>query len=158
MSTDPNIPDDLWLLMREEKDYSGLCDDMADLMTKAMKILGASADTGYVYGSTDSDCYSTSSNAREQRTCPGGEHGNEQIWLYFNGFGGWNSYEAVCEVVNEQPESKYYAVKVTSNTSPLGVLRSLLAANDYQAWLYHWGDPWDVCTDPGPYPVPVPDE
>ena len=89
-----NAPDPLWLLMAGS-DYKGECVDLANLMKQALNLLGLSASIGYVYGSSDTNCYSTSPNAHETHTCE--NHGTEKIYVY--SAGGWNNWEAVCSAV-----------------------------------------------------------
>lgn len=148
-----SVPASVWFLMDSEG-HTGQCIDLAELMKKAYEILGgAGASIGYVYGSTDTNCFSTSSSAFETRTCPGGLHGTEGIYVYAGG--GWNNWEAVCVV-----EGKYYGVQVSDGTTPVGVLRDWLGSNEtggnHQVWRYWGGTSFQTCTNPGPIPVPEP--
>lgn len=143
-------PDSLWYLM-DSDGHEGQCIDLAELMKAAYELLGCTgASIGYVYGSSDTNCFSTSNSAFETRTCPGGVHGAEAIFVY--AAGGWNNWEAVCVVAG-----KYYGVQVSESATPVGVLRDWLGSNqtnaNYQAWKDIDGN---VCTSPGPLPVPKP--
>ena len=149
----PNVPSNLWLLMSSTS-CQGQCIDLAKLMKLAVELLGGTASIGYVYGSTDSNCFSMSDNAFEPRTCPGGSHGGELIRVW--SAGGWNNWEAICKV-----ETICYAVKVYKGT-PIQILRHWLGPNttsgNYQGWRY-WDtvtSSWKLCTSPGPCPVSKP--
>jgi len=146
-----SAPSPLWLLMAGSQ-YKGEWIDQANLMKLAVQILGGTASIGYIYGSTDTTCYSSSSNAFETRTCPGGSHGSEEIVVW--AAGGWNNWEAVCVVGN-----KYYAIQLDSNTIAVNILRTWLGSNtppgNYQAWVYPPGGTTE-CVNPGPRPVPKP--
>jgi hypothetical protein len=149
----PNLPSPLWLLMSSVT-YQGQCIDLAKLMKLELEMLGASGAIGYVYGSTDTTCFSTSASAYESRTCPGGSHGNEVIRVW--SAGGWNNWEAVCKV-----GATCYAVKLDKGTA-IEILRNWLGSNttsgNYQAWRY-WdagSSSWQVCTTPGPCPAHKP--
>ena len=153
---EPNVPNPLWKLM-ESVSYQGQCIHLAHLMRLQVEMVGGAASIGYVYGSTDSDCFSTSENAYQTRTCSNPNHsGLELIAIWSEYAAGWNSWEAVCGV-----DSTYYAVKEEKG-SALQILSTLLGANEiggnYQAWMY-WNDSmqkWVPCTEPGPYPAPKP--
>ena len=149
--SDPNVPNQLWLLL-ESTDYQGACNHLANLMRLAIELMGGSASIGYVYGSSDTDCFSTSTSAHETRTCPGGSHGVEKILVWDGEAEGWNNWECVCLV-----NSKCYAVKIEKGTA-LQILLTWLGANNppsgnFQAWRYAG----QTCTDPGPYPAPKPE-
>lgn len=147
---DPNIPNPLWLLM-SGSEYQGQCIHLAKLMKLAIELLGGSASTGFVYGSSDTNCYSTSSRAWEARRCY--RHGTERIYIY--SAGGWNNWEGVCVA-----GGKYYGIQLYSGTYPVEILRYWLGSNqtsgNYQAWRYWTGTQWASCKYPGPYPVPKP--
>jgi len=153
-----DAPDPLWLLMAGSV-YKGECIDQANLMRLAVQILGASASIGYIYGSSDTTCYSSSSDDYETRTCPGGSHGSEEIIVW--AAGGWNNWEAVCVVDSDSPteDDKYYAVQLDSDTVAVNILRTWLGSNtppgNYQAWVYPPGGTTE-CGSPGPHPVPKP--
>ena len=151
---DPNVPSPLWLLM-EDVSYQGQCIDLACLMKLQVQMVGGQGSIGYVYGSTDSDCFSTSSSAFESRSCTNANHsGSELIGVW--SAGDWNKWEAVCNVL-----STCYAVKLDKGAA-IEILRNWLGSNtidsNYQAWRYY--DPvlqsWAICADPGPCPVPKP--
>ncbi len=147
-------PPVVWYLMNGSE-YTGQCIDLAKLMKQGYDLLGgAGAVIGYVYGSTDSGCFSTYDTAWETRTCPGGVHGTETISVYAGG--GWNNWEAVCVM----SPNHYYAIQVASADSPLTILREWLGGNslsgNYQAWRYEDRNGMHSCTVPGPYPVPKP--
>ncbi len=138
-------PDPLWLLMAGGN-YEGECIDLANFMRLALRMLGCDGEIGYVYGSSDTNCYSSSPVSWESRNC--NVHGLEQIYVW--SAGGWNNWEAVCKVGDI-----CYAVKVHKG-SPIEILREWLGHNDpndgnYQAWVSTV-----PCTNPGPYPVPKP--
>lgn len=149
----PNLPSNLWLLMSSTS-YQGQCIDLAKLMKLAVELLGGTASIGYVYGSKDTNCFSTSDEAYESRVCPGGSHGGEVIRVW--SAGGWNNWEAVCKV-----ETICYAIKVYKGT-PIQILRYWLGSNttsgNYQGWRYldTVTHSWKLCTNPGPCPVPKP--
>jgi hypothetical protein len=98
-------------------------------MKLELEMLGASGSIGYVYGSTNATCFSTSASAYESRTCPSGSHGNEVIHVW--SAGGWNKWEAVCKV-----GATCYAVKLDKGTA-IEILRNWLGSNttngNYQA-------------------------
>jgi len=148
--SEPKLPADLWLLMSSVS-YQGQCIDLAKLMKKAIELLGGEATIGYVYGSTDTDCFETSSDKHKTRRCPGGAHGTEVIMVW--SAGDWNNWEAVCKV-----ESICYAIKVHKGT-PIQILRKWLSdRRNYQAWV-HWDQvtqSLQACRSPGPFPVPAP--
>jgi hypothetical protein len=148
-------PPDPWWMM-DPNGPSGECIDLAKLMRNMCRLLGLGAgEIGYVYGSTDADCYSTSPSAFEARNCPGGVHGAEEIAFYA---GGWNNWEAVFRI-----SDWYYAPKVAKSQTPLEILRTILGANapgpyhtgTHQAWVAAGGGT-TCCQNPGPHPVPLP--
>jgi hypothetical protein len=167
-----NVPNPLWLLMSSTA-YNGQCIHLATLMQMMVQMLGGTGNIGYIYGSSDADCFSPSPMAPEQRDCPA--HGRESIAVHSapNYFcvldgSGWNHWEAVCQVAGT-----CYAVQV-GRGAPLQVLRQWLGPNqpcqgadNWQFWMY-WGagldDPDDpavlgqmgICRMPGPFPVPLP--
>ena len=147
------LTNQFWLLM-SGTDYQGQCIDLAELMQLQVQLLGGEASVGYVYGSTNTDCYSTNDCAWRTRTCPGGLHGEEMLLVW--SAGAWNSYEAVCEVANI-----CYAIKVARG-SAIEILRTWLGANtldsNYQAWWFRdtTTGVWEPCMVPGPRPVPAP--
>jgi len=147
----PNIPSNLWLLMSGDQ-YQGQCIQLAQLMEYATEIIGVPASTGFVYGSTDTTCYSISSVAQETHSCA--NHGQEILLVW--SARGWNNWEAVCNV-----DGVCYAVKLSSGTA-IEILRNWLGANttsgNYQAWVYydHDTDSYKSCVVPGPCPVQKP--
>jgi len=150
--TNYNVPNPLWRLM-EGAPYRGQCIDLANLMLLAIKMIGGSGTIGYVYGSTNADCFSTSSEAFESRTpCANTNHPGTEIILVYSAAGGaWNNWEAVCKVQNT-----CYGIKLYEGTA-IDILRYWLEeSGNYQAWCYQDESGWHVCTDPGPYPVPEP--
>ena len=169
-----NIPSPIWLLMASSK-YNGQCIDLAILMQRMVQMLGGEGSIGYVYGSDNGDCFSTSPYDFEKRICA--NHGAEKVVVHSTAdhfcvidSSGWNNWEAVLKV-----DDTCYAVQLGIG-SPLQILRQWLGPNlpcvgsdDYQCWTY-WsaeskasGDPavpgWlHVCQVPGPFPVPLPPE
>jgi hypothetical protein len=125
----PQTP--LWHMM-EGPQQAGQCIHEAELMKLAVQILAGdgTATRGYIFGSDDTDCYSTSPTAVQTRYC--GTHGTEECLLVFSG-GHWNNYESVCEA-----SGKYYAMWPLnlSNTVAVQVLRDWLGGGTYQAWTY----------------------
>ncbi len=147
-------PPVVWYLMNGSE-YTGQCIDLAKLMKQGYDLLGGGgAVIGYVYGSTDSACFSTYDDAFETRTCPGGVHGTEILEVY--SAGDWNRWEAVCVISPDH----YYAIKVSSARSPLTILRDWLGNNalsgNHQSWLYLDAIGVHACETPGPNPVPKP--
>jgi len=63
-----SAPSPLWLLMTGSQ-YKGECIDLANLMKLAVELIGGTASIGFVYGSTDTDCFSISDKAFETRIC-----------------------------------------------------------------------------------------
>jgi hypothetical protein len=121
-------------------------------MEKMYQLLGCGdGETGYIFPTTDATCYHTDygPDSPQTRTCP--VHGAENLRLY--AAEGWNDHEAVFYV-----NGVYYAVKVTKNTDPFQIIKTILdnPAN-YQAWLYS-DNPAYACTDPGPYPQELPSQ
>lgn len=133
---------------------TGECIDLAKLMQNMAKLLGlGNGEIGYIYGTTDNTCYSTSSSAYESRVC--GTHGNEEIAFYA---GGWNNWEAVFKI-----DGWYYAVKLISAQQPVDIIKNILGTNtpgannqgNHQSWVAA-GRGTMCCTTPGPHPVPSP--
>ena len=101
-----------------------------------------------IFATTDATCYSTGYDP-QTRTCPA--HGYEELRFYA---GGWNRHEAVFHV-----NGVYYAVKVAKDTDPFQIIKAIVTSpGNYQAWRYGVGDVWYTCTDPGPYPQPLPQQ
>jgi hypothetical protein len=178
-----NVPSPIWLLMSSSS-YNGQCIHLAQLMQKMVLMLGGSADIGYIYGSTTSSCFSTSPTASvtsadcspnsptvsRTRICPGGVHGEEQIFVRSAqavpcviDSTGWNQWEAVCTV-----NGTCYAVQVAMGT-PVEVLKEWLGLNiqcpppvadvDETYQLFEYIDSnriRTICTVPGPFPAPKP--
>ena len=150
-----NTPSNIWSMM-DPGGPTGECIDLAKLMRDMCSMLGlGSGEIGFVYATTDNNCYNTSSNAQKTRVCPGGVHGSETL-LYYAG-GGWNNWEAIFKI-----NGWYYAVQETSNQTPVSIIKTILGPNDpgannkgnHQAWTY--SQPVTCCVTPGPHPVPLP--
>lgn len=143
-------PSNRWWMM-DPSGPSGECISLARLMQDMCKLLGlGSGEIGYIYGTTDNNCYSTSSSAYEPRTCP--VHGNEEIAYYA---GGWNNWEAVFKI-----NGWYYAVKEAKSQTPVDIIKTILGANNpgpthtgnHQAWVGAGGGT-TCCENPGPHPL-----
>lgn len=150
-------PINRWFMM-DPGGPSGECIALAMLMQDMCRMLGlGDGEIGYIYGTTDNDCYSTSDDAFETRVCPGGVHGDEEIAYYAGG--GWNNWEAVFSI-----NAWYYAVKETKSQTPVNIIKTILGANDpggehkgnHQAWVGAGGGT-TCCEVPGPHPAPLPD-
>ena len=149
-------PSNCWLMM-DPNGPAGPCVSQALLMQKMCQLLGlGNGEVGFIYGTTDNDCYSIYENDFEIRTCPGGIHGSERIQYYAGKV--WNKFEAVFKY-----NGWYYAVKETKNQTPLGILQTILGFNNpgidhnekHQAWKWGVGHAF-CCEDPGPHPAPLP--
>ena len=141
---------DMWTLMAG----AGSCDQLAELMTLAVGLLGVESVRGYVYPTADTNwnCYSTSSNANEPRDPPCPAHGQETLWFRDNAQV-LNKYEAVCAVTGNTL-TKYYALTLTSNPEPIEIMRLLVNRGCKQVWTYLDNGQRLECDNPNPVPLP----
>lgn len=111
--------------------------------------LGLDASVNFAYASTDSDC-----SSMETRTCPGGVHGAESLYV-LDSDRVPNNWEACC-VANGQ----WYPGGIAGSfTSAYAVLTNWLSRGATQAWIgSDTNSPYygQTCVSPGPYPVPSP--
>jgi hypothetical protein len=143
-------PENLWWMM-DPNGPDGACVDLADLMSDMYHLLGCpGGEVGFVFATSDPNCYSTDPSAYEKRTC--GSHGSEVLSFFAGSY--YNMFEAVFHV-----NGKYYPVKGTPEATALAVLRNMVGDNTlesghWQAWISFPG--LSPCGVPGPIPVPLP--
>ncbi|MHC4867819.1 MAG: hypothetical protein ACYTEX_27425, partial [Planctomycetota bacterium] len=152
---DPGNPSNKWHMM-DPNGPTGDCENLALLMQDMYQLLGCGdGEIGYVYGSNDTDCYSTSSTAWQEKNPDCSSHGAE--YIYFGYTDNWNLWEGVFKA-----NGWYYPIKYSRSEYPNNVLIEIVGSNNpgptcgsmHQAWQKSTSTV--CCTNPGPHPVPLP--
>lgn len=145
-------PAEFWGILDGTDGYD--CDTLAHLLVLEANLLGVTGmSIAYAHASTNS-----AFGDYESRDCA--VHGQERLGCWS---GGYNRYEACVRLVVGADIEFYPAGFSHSYASLRDVIVSWLGANDpngqdpkYQAWFWNDNVTLKACTNPGPYPVPIP--